>query len=502
MKLANKMLSAFCTAAMMMLITAQAYAQSVRVNPLTGYDAVDIRLDWPAGKTYDVVYAELATPYISGVTNDTRAFLHADMMDPDGIGYNGDESLDIKLYDYIGGDQALLTTVPQPVWAQCVKQIGSKVWYSFTGSANDGFYSIPWSKDLAAPPYPVTHPNSPDIPLANNWEIEERPGSHPPLPGGGDGGALFVCGAPPPSAHSIYYYDALNLTLVKVVDVGGYSSGFAFDSAGNLWSGEYLLDNNWNIKACNVYMWTKAAIDLVIKNNASALTTINDPLVTIALGHNNGDNWGPNDIEADSVGNIYISLNAFPPNQFNANNEDGKVIKITSTLVVTDLVTLNPTPEFWDWSRTLAYDGDADIDTCGYTDPTVAMPTGNRLYLDMDMDQPWSLPPPAASYDDIVGIARNCDFDGDGVPDSLDNAPETAPGTGNPNQIDADFDMYGNLCDGDFNNDNVVGLSDFNYFKSKWLLADPVADMDSNGTVGLSNFNLFKGRWLGSAPYF
>ena len=106
----------------------------------------------------------------------------------------------------------------------------------------------------------------------------------------------------------------------------------------------------------------------------------------------------------------------------------------------------------------------------------------------MDLDSP----------DQIVGITIDEDFDADGVPDSLDNAPETY----NPEQVDTDGDMYGNICDADFDNDNVVNFNDFNILRSRWNTNDSVTDMNSDGVVNFGDYNLFKNRWNSTAPYF
>lgn len=90
------------------------------------------------------------------------------------------------------------------------------------------------------------------------------------------------------------------------------------------------------------------------------------------------------------------------------------------------------------------------------------------------------------------------DTDGDGVPDSGDNAYQTA----NAGQEDADGDGYGNAADADFDGDGIIGISDFNTFQGAWLSSDPVVDMDSDGTVGITDFNTFQSRWLDGAPYY
>src|SRR5688572_32812964 len=67
--------------------------------------------------------------------------------------------------------------------------------------------------------------------------------------------------------------------------------------------------------------------------------------------------------------------------------------------------------------------------------------------------------------------AQAClDADGDRVCNADDNCRVLA----NPTQIDTDLDGFGNLCDGDFNNDGVVdALDSTQYFKPSAGRADP-----------------------------
>jgi len=123
----------------------------------------------------------------------------------------------------------------------------------------------------------------------------------------------------------------------------------------------------------------------------------------------------------------------------------------------------------------------------------------------MDLDQPWDIVPPEVSYDDIVGIACDADFDNDGVPDSLDNAPETAPAPGDPNQIDTDIDQYGNLCDGDLNNDRgVVDGFDYGQFAAAFPpgIYDPSADFNSIGDINWADYGLFTVRYGVLPPWY
>jgi len=80
------------------------------------------------------------------------------------------------------------------------------------------------------------------------------------------------------------------------------------------------------------------------------------------------------------------------------------------------------------------------------------------------------------------------DGDGDGVPDSQDNCINEA----NTPQRDTDNDGYGNRCDPDFNNDNMVNGADLAYFKTKFFSNDPDADLNGDGIVNGGDLAIFK----------
>jgi hypothetical protein len=92
------------------------------------------------------------------------------------------------------------------------------------------------------------------------------------------------------------------------------------------------------------------------------------------------------------------------------------------------------------------------------------------------------------------------DSDGDGLANHEDNCVEHP----NPDQRDSDDDGFGNVCDGDFDQDGVVGVAD-------WLILSQVfgateadgryrgeVDMDGNGGIGGSDYMLFGSGWGGS----
>ena len=93
------------------------------------------------------------------------------------------------------------------------------------------------------------------------------------------------------------------------------------------------------------------------------------------------------------------------------------------------------------------------------------------------------------------------DIDGDGVPDSGDNCTLVV----NADQLDADGDGYGNICDGDLNNSGFVNTADFALLRSvlgQSASAGPLAaaaDMNGSGTVTTADFGLLRAA-LGTAP--
>jgi len=87
------------------------------------------------------------------------------------------------------------------------------------------------------------------------------------------------------------------------------------------------------------------------------------------------------------------------------------------------------------------------------------------------------------------------DTDGDGVPDLADNCT-LAP---NPAQTDTDGDGYGNACDPDFNNDEVVTAADYLLLRAKLNSADPLFDLNGDGRVTAADYLLLRG-YLNKPP--
>ena len=91
-----------------------------------------------------------------------------------------------------------------------------------------------------------------------------------------------------------------------------------------------------------------------------------------------------------------------------------------------------------------------------------------------------------------IDVAES-DSDGDGVADGSDNCAFVA----NADQRDTDGDGYGNICDGDFNNDGVVNTGDLGYMIEKYNTDDADADLNGSGFVDYDDIRVFKNLFFG-----
>lgn len=92
-------------------------------------------------------------------------------------------------------------------------------------------------------------------------------------------------------------------------------------------------------------------------------------------------------------------------------------------------------------------------------------------------------------------IAPLVDTDSDGVADNLDNCKLVA----NVNQRNTDGDNFGNICDPDFNQNQIVDPLDFNSLKAQLGKASANHDLNGNGIVDPMDLNILK-TYLGKAP--
>ena len=93
--------------------------------------------------------------------------------------------------------------------------------------------------------------------------------------------------------------------------------------------------------------------------------------------------------------------------------------------------------------------------------------------------------------DDTGGL----DNDNDGVPDSSDNCINVE----NPNQEETDGDIFGDACDGDFDNSGLVDLEDFSVFLGLLGQPGPKGDFNKSGIVDLGDHSIMLGM-IGNAP--
>jgi hypothetical protein len=455
----------------------------------SGYDVHETTMAAKTGKTYsggmDLVYARIA---IGSAAGRTRSFIKCE----DGA-WTGGTGIQVNMYDYKGNHVSTFAHALNPytsVYAGALKvdptPVGAAgdrvIWFSMTGgdAAEGDWYTVTVDADFSAV---VTGPTA-RFSQPGNYEVEWHPETGQAFYAGKESNAWT-------DPHAIYIYTGSSLQ--KVVDVGGYSCGFAFDSSGNLYTGTYT--DSGPATQQNVLMFTAAQVAAAI-SSTTPLTPAG-ATNTIAIPAPNGVFLGANDLESDPDGNIYLTANGGWDETYDS--DVGYVFRIDSwnpsspPSTMTRIAAGVMHPDRPDWQKALAYDGSSNLADGGHYDPTdPATQSGNRLYVDQDYTYGTGGP------DTISGLAEDTDSDSDGVVDALDNAYMTS----NANQVDADLDMYGNMADGDFDNDGSVGMTDFNYFKSHWLGSDPSADMDSDGSVGMGDFNLFKGRWLDAAPYY
>ena len=102
----------------------------------------------------------------------------------------------------------------------------------------------------------------------------------------------------------------------------------------------------------------------------------------------------------------------------------------------------------------------------------------------------------SASCNPVIGSCPN-DIDGDGVSNYEDNFLIVP----NPEQRDTDEDGYGNLCDGDFNQDCTVNTLDLEAMRAVFFQSDPNIDMNGDGVVNFVDFGLMKeGIFLSPGP--
>ncbi|OEU82397.1 MAG: hypothetical protein BA865_02500 [Desulfobacterales bacterium S5133MH4] len=518
----KKLLGVFLVLAAVALLVHPSWATSGRETPAEGYGVHDFFLSeaaspptWPtpiqdANHWYssglDVVYVKGVRHFIV-LWNTTQNWP---------AGPEPGNSIVLSLYDYTGVWRMDLATYTDPLnldgnpytdvvmYPQSVKMApdGSNIWVSYTANdqggtwnVSDYFLTVPWDSFLIPGFYP--QPMTRDtFMVPGNWEMEWS--TDPNSPPAGQRGRQFVSALDPNQLpllmNAIHLYTP-GAGCQIIIDVGGPSSGFAFDNVGNLWLITY--DLNWNN---NIYMWTAADIDAAV-NGAIAVLTVGDADVTLPVSGNQGGN----DAERDAIGNVYFSTNYW--------NDFGNILRVDK--VTHAVATITSTMAVGDWQRSLAFDGLGKLESYGVQEAS------NRLYLDMDQGNQGVTPPT------IVGISIAGDADGDGVPDALDNCwqtwqPSHAVGLYS-GQKDTDIDGYGDVCDSypysynDYDGDGIADIRDWSWdtpddqaiganeltdILTNWRNAPirPDQDHDADGVIGSFELSFVLYHWRVPQP--
>jgi len=142
---------------------------------------------------------------------------------------------------------------------------------------------------------------------------------------------------------------------------------------------------------------------------------------------------------------------------------------------------------------------DAQTDLCELVLPPVAVadnPVDLVLVIEAeDASDPFNRSRTAGFYLHVDNVVVAADSDLEGVADDVDNCTLIA----NADQRDTDGDGYGNMCDGDLNNDGSTNTLDLNLYKQAHRTSlgdanyDADADFNGDGTINTLDLNIYKG---------
>ena len=98
--------------------------------------------------------------------------------------------------------------------------------------------------------------------------------------------------------------------------------------------------------------------------------------------------------------------------------------------------------------------------------------------------------------------AVGLDTDSDGIADVSDNCTLVPngfllPDDGGNSQRDTNNDGFGNVCDADLNNDNVVNVIDLGLLRNVFFQADEDADLNGDGVVNIVDLGLLRAQFFG-----
>ena len=146
------------------------------------------------------------------------------------------------------------------------------------------------------------------------------------------------------------------------------------------------------------------------------------------------------------------------------------------------------------WTTLDRYDGDASsFVNQSYTTSALAGSANARIRFRFESDV--TITQDGWHVDDVVvrGAGAQCvsvaDTDGDGVNDLVDNCTDVA----NPTQLDTNGDGFGNACDADLNNDNVVNFVDLGLLRAAFFTTGTLdADFNGDGVVNFIDLGIMR----------
>jgi hypothetical protein len=212
----------------------------------------------------------------------------------------------------------------------------------------------------------------------------------------------------------------------------------------------------------------------------------------------------PVDIAIDSNDDLLVVDRFTDPVQ----RPDGAVFRVSP---IDGAVGKSYTSQLFGALQGIAVDVNRDILLTDAGDPTAtpAVPA-SLLRVDpasgtafvVNPGDPWQLPDGIALEPaSVPSPPALADLDGDAVGDSSDDCRAVA----NPDQRDTNGDGIGNLCDGDYNNDGIVNIGDFQLFPPAFNKTDadpeydPDLDANGDGIINIGDFPVLQGTF-NSAP--
>lgn len=121
------------------------------------------------------------------------------------------------------------------------------------------------------------------------------------------------------------------------------------------------------------------------------------------------------------------------------------------------------------------------------------MGQGNTWSVSQRLDAAAYADYPSGLLEPVCSTA-NCALNTDA--DLYSNYTDNCLLVANDTQADADLDGFGNACDPDFDNNNVVNFLDFVFFQNAFLSNDPLVDLNTDGVVNFLDLVIFQQYFL------